>query len=392
MFLASRQIGKSHLLAHICVEKAWTNPGTKSIILSTGERAANEVLAKVKKIAKVFELAFADTPANFKVDITSGEVRLSNGSVIVTLPSTDTAKIRGYSPILLCLDEFSLVENQSEFYDAIFPSISSPFGGKKSLIISSTPMGTQNLFWRLWTEKNDYAKYSINIYQAKDAGLKVDIDLLKKNMPDIESFNQEFMCLPMDSVQSLFSLELLNSITYEKLPPVIARYFGIDIGRRHDKTSVCIIADTPEGAFVEDVKTFSGMEFQEQFNQFNQLIKAYKPRKVSIDQTGLGMQLAEDLTRAHGALIDGVTFTAQSKLEMFNNLKKSFSQSTCKIPDSAEIKKDLLKIRRVVTLNNVSYQADSDEDGHADIAVSIALAYRAYLLSNRECDFMPFTL
>lgn len=391
-FLCSRQIGKSLTLAYIAVEKAWTNPNSKIVLISSGERAALEILDKVKRIAKIFQTSFADTPANFTTEVLSMEVRFSNGSRIITLPSGDPDRVRGYSPLLTVCDEFSTLEHQEEFYRAIFPSITSPFGPPKSLIISGTPIGRSNTFWRLWEEPNDYQKYQLNIYEAKEQGLNVDIDLLKKNMIDEDSFAQEFLCQPLDSNVALFSYELLNSITYETLPTVIARYFGIDIGRHHDKTAIAILAETAMGCFIEKVVTLSNMEFKEQFEEINTLIQTFKPRKVTIDRTGIGMQLAEDLARQHGALIDGLAFTNQSKVEIFNNLKKAFSQSTCKIPDDIDLKKDLNKIRRVTTQNGITYQADSDDTGHADKATSIALANRAYLLSHQECDFMPFSL
>ena len=390
-FLCSRQVGKSLCLAYIAVEKAWTNPNSKIVLISSGERAALELLDKVKRIAKIFQNCFSDTAANFKAEVTSMEVRFTNGSRIITLPSGDPEKVRGYSPLLTVCDEFSTLEHQEEFYRAIFPSITSPFGPPKSLIISGTPIGRSNTFWRLWEEPNDYKKYQLNIYQAKEQGLEVDIELLKKNMIDDESFAQEFLCQPLDSNVALFSYELLNSVTYTELPKVVARYMGIDIGRKHDRTAITILAETPVGCFVEKVIALSNMEFKQQFDQINTLIKTFKPRKVSIDRTGIGMQLAEDLARVHGALIDGLAFTAQSKLEIFNNLKKAFSQSTCKIPDDVELIKDLNKIRRVVTQNGITYQADSDDTGHADKATSVALANRAYLLSHQECDFLPFS-
>lgn len=391
-FLCSRQVGKSLTLAYIAVEKAWTNPNSKIVLISSGERAALEILDKVKRIAKIFQNCFADTEANFTAEVTSMEVRFSNGSRIITLPSGDPDRVRGYSPLLTVCDEFSTLEHQEEFYRAIFPSITSPFGPPKSLIISGTPIGRSNTFWRLWEEPNDYKKYQLTIYEAKEQGLSVDIDLLKKNMIDDESFAQEFLCQPLDSNVALFSYELLNSITYTELPNVIARYFGIDIGRTHDKTAIAILAETAMGCFIEKVVTLSNLEFRQQFEEINTLIRTFKPRKVTIDRTGIGMQLAEDLTRQHGALIDGLAFTAQSKLEIFNNLKKAFSQSTCRIPYDADLIKDLNKIRRVVTANGISYQAESDDTGHADKATSIALAERAYLLSHAECDFMPFAL
>ena len=391
MFLCSRQVGKSHILSHIAVEKAWINPNSKIVILSTGERASIEVLAKCKKIAQVFEICFAETAANFKVDITSAEVRISNGSRIVTLPSGDSAKIRGYSPILVVCDEFSLLEHQDDFYEAIFPSISSPFGGKKSLIISSTPMGTQNLFWRLWTAKNDYAKYSLNIYEAQKQGLKVDIDLLKKNF-DPDMFAQEFLCQPIDAITSLFTYELLASCVYKDKPQALVRYAGMDIGRKSDRTSIIVLATTPDGkTFVEERKTFQDMEFRQQFKEAAALIRALHIRKMCVDATGLGMQLAEDLRREFGAIIEPITFTNQNKVEMFNGLKKGFSDGVCLLPDDPDLMKEFQSIKRVVTANSISYQADRDDSGHADNAVATALAHYAYVLSNKECDFIPIS-
>ena len=389
IFLCSRQVGKSHVLSHIAVEKAWTNPNSKIIILSTGERASMEVLDKCKKIAQIFETCFADTAANFKVDITAAEVRISNGSKIVTLPSGDSAKIRGYSPILVVCDEFALLDNATDFYEAIFPSITSPFGGKKSLIISSTPMGTQNLFWRLWTEKNDYAKYSLDIYQAQKQGLRVDIDLLKKNF-DSDMFAQEFLCQPMDAVTSLFTYELLNSVTYKDPPQALVRYGGMDIGRHSDRTSIVILASTPDGrVFIEQRRTLQNMEFRDQFKEASSMIRAFNLRKFCVDATGLGMQLAEDLQREFGPVIEPITFTNANKVEMFNGLKKAFSDGTCLIPDDPDLKKEFQSIKRVVSANSISYQADRDDSGHADNAVASALAHYAYLLSNKECDFLP---
>lgn len=393
-FLCSRQVGKSFLLAFLAVERAWTNPNSKIVILSSGERAALEVLDKVKKIAKIFRTAFCDTPANFNIDITSMEVRLSNNSKIITLPSGDPDKVRGFSPILTICDEFSTLERQEELYRGIFPSITSPFGGEKSLIVSGTPIGRSNLFWRLWEEKNDYAKYCLTIYDAKDQGLNVDIETLKRNVPDEESFRQEFLCEPLDSNVSLFSYDFLNQCTYsETMPNAIRRYFGIDIGRMHDKTAIAILAVCPDGStYIDEIKVLSNMEFRQQFAEISSLIRALKPKMVSVDRTGIGMQIAEDLQTDFGMMIDELTFTNQSKVEIFNNLKKAFSEGTSKIPDEPDLIKEFNSIRRVVNANSITYQADRDNSGHADRATACALAYRAFLLDTQSVDFMPFTL
>lgn len=391
-FICARQIGKSFLVAYAGIEHCWTNPSSKVVILSSGERASLEVLDKCKRLAKVFQMTFKDTPAELNIEITASEIRFSNGSKVITLPSGDPDKVRGFSPSMTICDEFSTLEDQDKFYAAIYPFVTSPFGGEKKLIICGTPLGTQNLFWRLWTERNDFAKFSIDINQAKALGLNVDLESLRKNIPDDEIWRQEYLCQPMDSISNLFTFDLLNTVTY-RIPPStpLVRYAGMDIGRTHDLTAIAILATTLDGrTFVEEVKTLRNTEFRDQFTEACSIVRALNIRKMCIDSTGLGMQLAEDLQREFGAaVIDAVTFTNTSKTEVLNGLKKAFSDGTCLIPNEVELLREFASIKRVVSANSIAYQADRNAGGHADRAIAIALAHKAYLDSTKEMDFVP---
>ena len=391
-FICARQIGKSFTIGYAAVEHCWTKPNAKVVILSSGERSALEVLDKCKQLVKVFKVTFNDTPADLQVEMTASEIRFSNGSKIIILPSGDPDKVRGYSPSLTICDEFSTQQNQSEFYAAIFPFVTSPFGGEKKLIIVGTPLGTQNLFWRLWTEPNDFAKYSIDIYQARSMGLNVDIDLLKKNIPDEDTFAQEYLCKPMDSISNLFTYDLLNQVTYAVKPssPVIVRYGGMDVGRHNDLTAITILALCQDGrTFVEEIKVLRNTEFREQMIEASNIIKAMGIRRICIDSSGLGMQLAEDLQREFGAIVEPVNFTNAVKTDMLNGLKKAFGDRTCLIPNEPELLREFGSIKRVITANTISYQADRNANGHADRAISIALAHKAYLNDNNSMDFVP---
>ena len=393
-FICARQIGKSFTIGYAAVEHCWTKPNAKVVILSSGERSALEVLDKCKQLVKVFKVTFNDTPADLQVEMTASEIRFSNGSKIIILPSGDPDKVRGYSPSLTICDEFSTQQDQDAFYAAIFPFVTSPFGGEKKLIIVGTPLGTQNLFWRLWTEPNDFAKYSIDIYQARSMGLNVDIDLLKKNIPDEDTFAQEYLCKPMDSISNLFTYDLLNQVTYAVKPPspVIVRYGGMDVGRHNDLTAITILALCQDGrTFVEEIKVLRNTEFREQMVEASNIIKALGIRRICIDSSGLGMQLAEDLQREFGAIVEPVNFTNAVKTDMLNGLKKAFGDRTCLIPNEPELLREFGSIKRVITANTISYQADRNANGHADRAISIALAHKAYLNDNNSMDFVPIS-
>ena len=80
-----------------------------SLILSTGERAAQELLKKVQQWAEALKIA-----SNGTITWTSNacEVRLSNGSRICSIPSGNTQAARGYTVTgILAIDEAGYIQN-----------------------------------------------------------------------------------------------------------------------------------------------------------------------------------------------------------------------------------------------------------------------------------------
>lgn len=392
-FLCSRQIGKSFLLAYLSVEQCFVKSNSLVVLLSSGERSAIELMQKVKKLSDIFCMAFRGTPAEAKYEASATEVRFSNGSRILCLPSNKPETVRGYSPNLVICDEFSTLERQEELYNAIFPSITSPFGGEKKFIISGTPLGKQNLFWKLWEEDNDYAKFKLTIYDARDNGLDVDIDFLRKNSIDEESFMEEYCCVPQESNTSLFPIDLLNRCVYHDVPRTRRRYLGIDIGRVHDLTAIAtIVEDTGTGKLYEEsVETMKNAEYSEQSRRIREIIKFVNPEKVCIDSTGIGNQLAEDLWKDYGQLVEPCQFTNQFKIDIFGNVKKHMGNGEFFFRDEDGIKEEFAAIKRVARENGITYQADRTSKGHVDKATSIALGVHAADLCRESASFMPIS-
>lgn len=390
--MCARQVGKSFTIATSAVYTAWTKPKSLTIIVSSGERAAVELMQKVKKIADAWQVSFAGTPHNLRYFCNAEEVRFSNGSRIKILPSNNPAVTRGYSPNLLILDEMSVLEHQTELFSALLPSITSPFGGEKRMVIAGTPLGRMNEFWKIWESDNDFHKISINIYQAKADGLNVDIDFLRNNCLDEETFNEEYMCQPRDGDTQLFSIELINRCVYDFIPQGVGRrYMGIDIGRTHDLTCVSTLLELGDRLYLESCDTFRNMEFSEQERNITELITLKQPSGVAIDSTGIGAQLGETLWKRYGALVEPFTFSNSSKLDIFNNVKKWMGQGKLWLPNDPSIKTELASIRRIARENSMVYQADRNAGGHADRATSLMLAGRAYSRCANDVGFFPMT-
>ena len=86
-------IGKSFSLAFSATQKALSKKYGLSLIVSTGARAASEMLRKCVNFAEAVKKL-----SNGKIDYTNSAdaIKFSNGSRILSLPSGNPAALRGF--------------------------------------------------------------------------------------------------------------------------------------------------------------------------------------------------------------------------------------------------------------------------------------------------------
>lgn len=383
----SRQIGKSFVASFCAVYDAVINGGTWTLV-STGQRAADELFKKCVKMAKFFQGMLRGTPFSFSFQNNASEIRFSNGGSIFSCPNNPDG-LRGKSSSLL-LDEMAFIDNADECWKACIPFLTSPFGATKKLQIFSTPAGQSGLFYKLWNE-SDYIKTKVTILDAVRDGLPVNLEELRKTVLDDDIFSQEYLCEFLDSNTALFSYELLRDSTYETCPKEGGKVFiGIDIGRTHDLTAIAIVREKDGIFYLDHVEVLRNKEFSEQERYIASLVAQYKPKSGSIDATGIGAQLAESLHKKFPQMME-VKFTNDSKNEMFGMVKKNLGSATLKLPNDEKIIQDLHKIKRIVgPSGSLSYKASSDDTGHADQASAIALAI--YSTKRDRNAFLPIAV
>ena len=101
-------------------------------------------------------------------------------------------------------------------------------------------------------------------------------------------------------------------------------------------------------------------------------------QRLAIDQSGLGMQLAEQLERKHGSYVEPITMTAPVKESLASRILAVFHRGDVSIPDHRPLIDDLHSIQRTVTLSgNVRYAAPREAGSHADRWTALALALQA---------------
>ena len=112
IWVSSRQIGKSWTLAFIAAYKALEKKNGLSLCISTGGRAAQELIKKVHQFAEAVKLI---TKGKIDYVPSSDGCKFSNGSRVVSLPSGNPTALRGWSANgAVLIDECAFIERPYE--------------------------------------------------------------------------------------------------------------------------------------------------------------------------------------------------------------------------------------------------------------------------------------
>lgn len=141
--LASRQIGKSTVVAAYLLWEALFHSDLTIVLLANKGDAAREILSRI--ILALENVPFFLQPGC--KEFNKGSIKFSNNSRIFAA-STSSNAVRGKSANIVYLDEFAFVDKAEEFYTSTYPIISS--GKTTKVIITSTANGVGNLFHIIW--------------------------------------------------------------------------------------------------------------------------------------------------------------------------------------------------------------------------------------------------
>lgn len=141
--LAARQAGKSiAFVIYLLWYAIFHSEKTVAI-------AANKLDTAMEMLSRI-QLALENLPFFLQPGckaLNKKSIEFSNNSKIVAR-ATSSNSLRGMSIHILYLDEFAFVERDEKFYTSTYPTITS--GKKTKVIITSTPNGVGNVFYRLW--------------------------------------------------------------------------------------------------------------------------------------------------------------------------------------------------------------------------------------------------
>jgi phage FluMu gp28-like protein len=402
------------------------------VCLSRGERQSKELISQAKTHAKAIGVAVKELESTFRGDEAEYkmlEIRFPNGSRMIGLPANpDTA--RGWSGNIL-LDEFALHKDSRAIWRALFPTITRGY----KIRIVSTPFGKKNKFYELCTEDNAYSKHIVPIAKAIKEGLVLKdenghpttVEALKKAFGDDEGWAQEYDIEFIDEATAFLTYELIATVESDEAdlsPPWVSDlvreatdahkhylrtkedrdtslfltfeksheknrevsqidgdlYLGLDIGRKRDLSVIWLDEFKNNIAWTRAVISLAKTPFFIQKRILFALLKHPKMRRACIDQSGLGMQLAEQAIEHFGEhKVEGIDFTSANKESLATGLKKNFEDLQSRIPMSQAIRNSLHSVKKYETsTGHFRFDADrTEETGHADHFWAKALATQA---------------
>lgn len=315
--LASRQIGKTTILTIFALWMICFNDDYRVLLIANKEGTAKNIFKRIR-------LAYEMLPNFLKpgvVNYAKEGMELANGSSIGISTTTSDAA-RGESINCLLIDEAAFIpaEFMNDFWESVFPVISS--SKKSKIFMLSTPNGVGNLFYNIYSEAlndaNGWHHERVDWWEVPGRDEKWK-ELTVKALGSAEAFNQEYgnefraageNALDKDQMEEFERLApdpVLESEDgyYQIWKPRQERHFytiGVDVGEGINRANSTIqILDITDLTNIEQVAVYANNKL-DPFNFAGRLVEIaheWGRPPLLIERNNCGAQVIDALTHTH---------------------------------------------------------------------------------------------
>lgn len=395
----SRRVGFTYVQSYEDVRDAARAEGAMDVWFSSAdETAAREYLRYCEQWARMFDKAsrsLGEITIDEDNDIKAFSIEFASGKRINALSSNPKAfRSKGGK---LVLDEYAFHKNPEEMWKAAIPIITWGFPVR----VLSTYNGKGNRYYRLVTEaKKPGARWSLHTVTIESAiadGLVDKImgraashqdcaDFLadcRAAAGDDDTYNQEYMCIPVDEASAWLTWELITSGEHKDAGrPELYQggpcFGGWDVARKKHGSILWIDEMVGDVGWARYVVNLSGQKFSDQLAEVDAAFDRFDLRRLSIDETGMGIKIVEDAQDKYGARVEGVLFSAANKLTLATLIKQRYEDKRVRAPEERRIRDSHHAVKKMPTAaGNARFDADASETGHADEFWAHALAIYA---------------
>ena len=432
----SRRIGADYVESYRCVVTRLLGQNARDYWYSSAdESAAVEQMEYMKGWLRMFNAVFGEEHGEEMIDGDSVKVMslrlpmIAGRAARITVMTSSPKRFRSKGGDV-CLSELAFHKQAKEMWKAATPTAT--WGGDIAALSSHN--GEQSEFNGLIRQARrrlDPATYGpareadliasvhrVTIDDAIGDGLVEKINEtqgtsldrvgfragLRSKCASEDAWNEEYLCIPSAQSASYFPTVLLRDCLSPNagglhtglgafLDAVADRAealgadrlsAGCDVGRTNDRFVVWVWGRVGLQRVCLGALVYQGRDFRDMETAINATMDgAYGPdrrrvRRLCIDATGLGMQLAERMEQKWRTRVEGVKFTAAVKEDIFGTARAGLEERTVLLPDDDRVVADFTAIRRTITKAGHSrYDAEANEHGHADIATAAALGLMA---------------
>lgn len=361
-----RQVGKSRTLAALALHAASTTPDATVLVVAPVQRQSSELFSQVKK-----EIADSPIPAEaWGVDReTRTLLGFSNGARIVCLPAgSDGRNIRAFTADLVIVDEAAFVP-MAVFEDALEPMLATTDG---DLVLASTPFGTRGYFYEACHD----AAFEEH-YAPMRASPLVDEEFIERQRErkSAMSFSQEVLGEFVEDADGLIPRSHITASVASETPPERLSdpvYLGVDIARFGGDDSVFVSLDAAGNVF--DLDSTNGMATTDAVGRVKRLHESTGYEQILVDETGLGGGVVDQLQESLGSsVVEGVTFTLNSKQDVYGALQSAFEDGALSLPDDRSMVQQLAELEYEYTSSG-KMKVSHPEGGHDDYPDALGLA------------------
>jgi hypothetical protein len=315
--LASRQIGKTTILTIFALWMVCFTDDYRVLLIANKQETAKNIFKRIK-------LAYEMLPNYMKPGVIAYAkegMELANGSSIGISTTTSDAA-RGESINCLLLDEAAFIppEFMDDFWESVFPVISS--SKKSKIFMLSTPNGVGNLFFNTYNDatlgKNGWHHERVDWFEVPGRDEKWK-EMTIRALGSLESFNQEYGNEFRAAGENVFDKEQLEEMENTALEPVYTdddgllkvykdridgHYYtiGVDVGEGIGRANSTIqVVDITDLTQIEQVATYAYNKL-DPFNFAAKLIEIaaqWNNPPILIERNNCGAQVVDALIHTH---------------------------------------------------------------------------------------------
>ena len=367
---SKRQVGKSIMLEQILLKTATENKSSVSFVVSPTTAQATKIFNELLKAIRYTKLYRSHNASQLVITF-------FNSATIHFKSAEQRDNLRGYTVTgILCIDEAAYIAD--DVISDILPWVDA---NQAPVVLTSTPIGRQGLFYKFFEEGNNdgvdrYFSYDWSKYDTSELLTDERREFYRKTLPK-QKYITDILGEFLDGDSTIFG-EYGDVMTNSYNPLNRSFYFGIDWGSGvgGDETAIAIF--NSERQMVKLVH-FNDKDETQTIDIIISLCKEYKPLKITVETNSIGRVFYGLLDKALSAnripsQLKGFTTTNDTKECIINELQVGIQNKDLTLLDDSNLQTQLSMYEMKISPSGKRiYNAKSGYHDDMIIATSIAL-------------------